>query len=205
MTEPEAAIARYCDALSAHWDRMLAPSWPRLRRVLEREVLLVGHDLATHGLSHTLQQTLHPALRYEAGCLSYELGRPWLDRFEASQALILAPMAGEPDRILANEDHPEATAIAYSARGSAELWDETAPRPAGELAKVARPHARDDRARPRRAGHDGRAGGAARARAEHRVPAPLRALGDGPDRPRACGPLVYYRLSARGTALLDLF
>jgi hypothetical protein len=97
VTEPEAAIARYCDALAAHWDRMLAPSWPRLRSILEREVLLVGHEMASRGLAHALEN-LHPALDYEDGCLRFELGEPWNDRFEARKSLILAPMAGEPDR-----------------------------------------------------------------------------------------------------------
>ena len=45
MTDPDVALQRYGDALAAHWDRMLRPSWPRMRRLLEREVLLLGHKM----------------------------------------------------------------------------------------------------------------------------------------------------------------
>src|SRR3954452_10108927 len=42
-------------------------------------------------------------------------------RFLATNALTLMPVACEGDRILANEDHPHATVLAYPARGVGEL------------------------------------------------------------------------------------
>ena len=53
-TDPAAALARYCDALAAHWERMLRPSWPRMRRLLDREVLLLGHRTAIDGVGGVL-------------------------------------------------------------------------------------------------------------------------------------------------------
>ena len=83
---------------------MLAPSWPRLRRLLEREVLLLGQSLALEGLSATLRQ-LHPAIDYRGGRMRMRasvMSRPHYD----AKALTLAPIAAEPERQLVNEDHP---------------------------------------------------------------------------------------------------
>jgi DNA-binding transcriptional ArsR family regulator len=95
--------------------------------------------------------------------------------------------------------------IAYSARGSAELWDEAALRPAAELATLLGPtRARIALALALPATTSELA---ERLRlAPSTVSRHLSALAETglTDRTRR-GPLVYYRLSARGTALLDLF
>ena len=118
---------------------------------------------------------------------------------------MLAPIACEADLILVDEDHPDATVIGYPARGSAELWGGAPREPAVELSSLL---------------------GATRARIALAlaVPTTTSELADRlelapstvsrhlfgllenglADRARR-GPVVIYRLTARGTALLDLF
>jgi hypothetical protein len=90
--------------------------------------------LAKGGLTAALG-TLHPAVSYGDGTLRYATGSTTNSTWLAVNALTLMPLASESDRILANEDHPDATIIAYAARGSAELWEQTAS-PSRELALV---------------------------------------------------------------------
>ena len=63
IADPGGALARYCDALAAHWERVVQPSWPRMRRLLEREVLLLGHRMAIDGVDGVLAH-LHPGFVY---------------------------------------------------------------------------------------------------------------------------------------------
>ena len=201
--DPEATLQRYCDAMEAHWQRLLAPSWPRIRRLLEREVLLVGHALATDGLEGALG-SLHPRVTYADGRLRYRTGFTLQRAYVAEQALTLMPLACEPEQILVNEDHPDATVIAYAARGAAELWAPP-PAPHAELARLlgdtratlalalATPSTTTDLALRLQL-------------APSTVSRHLSGLAETGlvDRTR-CGALVYYRLTARGEALLDLF
>jgi DNA-binding transcriptional ArsR family regulator len=203
QSDPHGWMQSYCAALELHWTRLLAPSWPRIRRLLEREVLLVGRTLAGGGLPETLG-TLHPAVGYRDGCVHYETGVTTKRSYLAEKALTLMPLATDRDLIVANEDHPEATILAYPARGSAELWEDV-PRAGGELAlllgetraTIARalelPATTLDLATRLRL-------------APSTVSRHLSALAELglADRTRR-GACVFYRLSPRGEALLDLF
>lgn len=73
VTDPAGALAAYADALALHWDHMLLPSWPRMRRLLEREVLLLGHKMAVDGVSGMLG-SLHPGVRYADRRLRFKTG-----------------------------------------------------------------------------------------------------------------------------------
>ena len=122
----------------------------------------------------------------------------------ANPALTLAPVACEPDLVLVNDDHPDATVIAYAARGSAELWEGSRP-PAAELAALlgatraavalglALPSTTSELA--------DRLGLAPSTVSRHLTGLLAAGLADRSRR----GACVDYRLTARGTALLDLF
>lgn len=203
-TDPVTALACYCDALEAHWTRMLRPSWPRMSRLLEREVLLAGCRMAAGGVDGMLAG-LHPQLSYDDRCLRYCTGAVTHTSYVAHQTLTLAPVACEADLLLVNEDHPDATVIAYAARGSAELWGEGRRPPAAELAALLGP----TRATIALALETPATTSALADRLDLAASTVSRHLGGLlatglADRVRR-GPLVYYRLTARGTALLDLF
>ena len=203
-SEPERAFARYADALAAHWDRMLRPSWPRMERLLEREVLMLGHQMAVGGVTGMLQ-SLHPEIAYEDRRLRFRTGHVDRSTYVARGTLVIAPVACEPDLLLANEDHPDATLIAYAARGTAELWGEPLRAPADELvALLGRTRAGIGLALATPATTSGLA--ERLELAPSTVSRHLAALLESGlvDRTRR-GPAVYYRLTARGSALLDLF
>ncbi len=201
---PGAETSRFCDALVVYWEKLLAPSWPRMQRLLEREVLLLGHTLATDGLVPTLAG-LHPELAYADGRLRFHSNAVFQRSYVADKPLLLIPLACEQQRILANEGHPDATVIAYGARGSAELWGEGIREPGAELAALlggtratialalALPATTTDIAEQLELSPS----------TVSRHLSELVATGLA-DRARR-GPAVYYRLTVRGNALLDLF
>lgn len=201
--DPSAAVATYCNALAAHWDKLLAPSWPRLRRLLDRELLLLGHSLATAGVTTTLRG-LHPAIAYESGRMRME-AMMMSPAFYDAKALTLAPMACEPERILINEDHPNTTVIAFAVRGAADLWDERMREPEPELASLLGPtRARIALALELPSTTSGLAD--ALRLAPSTVSRHLSALAStGLVDSTRRGAFVVYRLTPRGCALLDLF
>ena len=165
-------------------------------------MLLVGHTLATDGLPGVLG-SLHPRVSYADGRLRYRTVLTVKSTYVAERALTLMPLACEPEQILANEDHPDATVLAYAARGAAELWE---PPPAPTRSWPGRWGTRGRRSpRARHPEHDDRPRARLRL-APSTVSRHLSGLAETGlvDRTR-CGALVYYRLSARGEALLDLF
>jgi DNA-binding transcriptional ArsR family regulator len=203
--DPATALARYCNALEAHWERMVRPSWPRMQRLLEREVLLLGQRMALAGVDGALAG-LHPGFDYRDHRLRYHAGEFGSPNYVAQPTLTLAPIACEPDLVLVNEDHPgAATVIAYAARGSAELWEEARRAPQGELAALLGPTRASVAlalAVPSTTSElSDRLGLAPSTVSRH-----LTGLVDAglADRCRR-GPCVDYRLTARGSALLDLY
>jgi DNA-binding transcriptional ArsR family regulator len=104
-----------------------------------------------------------------------------------------------------NEDHPEATVIAYAARGSAELWEEQRRRPGAELAAllgVTRATVALALAMPSTTSELADRLSLAPSTVSRHLSA-LREAGLADQTRR--GPNVYYRLTARGSGLLDLF
>jgi DNA-binding transcriptional ArsR family regulator len=204
LDDPARALQIYCDALEAHWTRIVAPDWPAIRRVLEREELLVGHRLATQGLSATLS-SLHPELDCHGDTLRISRRFAVAPYREPSRAsLILLPIPAAPDRLLVNEEHPRATLIAYPARGVAELWGpRRAPaRELGELLGASRAAVLLALELPSTT-HDLAARLHLAPSTVSRHLTALTALGLA-QRAR-CGAIVAYRLSDRGAGLLDLF
>jgi DNA-binding transcriptional ArsR family regulator len=204
VADPARAMQGYCDALEAHWRRLLAPEWSSVRRVLEREELLVGHRLATAGLAATLSG-MHPALDYRGGALRvhrrFEVRR---ERAPSRASLVLIPIPAAPDRLVINEEHPGATLIAYPARGLQELWAPRRPtgRELAELLGESRACVLLSLELPSTT-HDL----AARLHmAPSTVSRHLTALaGLGLAERARCGLFVAYRLSDRGSSLLELF
>jgi hypothetical protein len=203
VEEPRAALERHCRILRRCWNVVFAPSWPQMRRAIEREILLLGRTLATEGLESTLQR-LHPRLRWARSAASHPATNG-LRIVRAEGLVVLAPLVCRPDSLLTNDTEPDTTAICYPARGALELWG-----------------------RPASASHDQLAAllGAPRARIVRALALPASTLELGErlfmapstvshhlkwlaevglvDRARL-GYHVYYALTARGEALLALF
>ncbi|GIG85284.1 ArsR family transcriptional regulator [Plantactinospora endophytica] len=108
------------DAIEAAWHTLVAPDWPRLRAILERDLLRRAGQLATYGWAAALAD-LDPKLRWvsdgahgtiEVRC---HTGR----RSLAGRGLLFVPSAFGP--LITYTEPPWPYAIVYPARGVADL------------------------------------------------------------------------------------
>ncbi|WP_216329517.1 hypothetical protein [Deinococcus aestuarii] len=111
------ALKALAEELTRYWQAVIEPDWPRLRTVLEADVLYRSRRLAEGGPAALLAE-LHPRVRCGAG---HAWPRP------DGQGLTLVPSVfAWPDGYMVYARESPFT-FAYPARGTAELW---APWPA---------------------------------------------------------------------------
>jgi hypothetical protein len=121
VEDPAAALAALADLVRAYWDRALAPHWPRLRALLEGDVLYRARQMADGG-AHRLFADIHPELRFADDAL-------WIEkRYDESHALdgrglLFVPSAFAWPRMTAITEAPWQPTLIYPARGVATLWD----------------------------------------------------------------------------------
>ncbi|KRC59339.1 ArsR family transcriptional regulator [Agromyces sp. Root81] len=118
---PRVAIRRIVRALRELWDASFAPYWPRMRAVLEADVVHRGRQIAQSGLS-TMLNDISSTVDYEGGVVSVRLKDP-ADRVQPIDGLGLtlvptmftrrgsAPIGDGPPMIM------------YPARGQGALWE----------------------------------------------------------------------------------
>ncbi len=203
LDAPERALAHLVDTLALYWDRTLAGHWPRLRQVLEGDVLYHARRLAFSG-PEALFSGLHSAVRYRDGIV--ELGtrsekEVALDR----RGLLLVPVVFAWPTVYAIVNPPWPPTIIYNPRGIAELWSANLP-PAPEalrllvgdgraqvLASLTIPRTTTELAH--------QLGLSAGAVSQHL----MRLRRAGAIEPRRSGHQVYYGLTMRGGKILDQF
>ncbi len=69
--EPQGALQRLADELRLYWSHALEPHWPRLRAMLENDILLRARSLALGG-AEALFSDLNPLLHFADGVLSLD-------------------------------------------------------------------------------------------------------------------------------------
>jgi hypothetical protein len=167
---PREMADRLADDLHTFWRIALADDWPRLRSVLEGEVLGRARSLALAGPAAVLDE-IHPRVRWRAPVLELHKGDGVPRNLDLQgRPLVLIPLVFEQSVLVGNPTAGNAIAVAYQARGAAALWERAddpgggrAPRPAS------RTRSRGRAARPRTAGDDDRARRPPALRAEHRL------------------------------------
>jgi DNA-binding transcriptional ArsR family regulator len=123
--DPRAALDRIADTLQSYWDLAFAEHWPRIRALLEADVLWRSRQLATGG-AHALFEDLHESVTWNGDSLTAT--DPWnYSGSLAGEGLVLVPsaMAWPTVRKMVQPYQP---LIAYPARAIATLW-ETGDRP----------------------------------------------------------------------------
>lgn len=111
---------RLADVLAQAWDTLLAPDWPLLRAVLERDVVHRAERLVSHGWAAALAD-LDPRLRWSHDQIRVDR---WHDQDVdlAGRGLLLIPSVFVWPGLAVSLDPPCPPALIYPARGVAALW-----------------------------------------------------------------------------------
>ncbi|MFF9915771.1 DUF5937 family protein [Streptomyces sp. NPDC013457] len=123
------------ETVENYWQLAVAPHWPRMRAVLEADMLHRARALARDGAA-ALLTSLDPTSVWREGELSMNVHRDLhLSTAVAGRGLWLVPTLFARHAISpVGPDEPPT--ISYPARGVATLWETGAPRPEGALASL---------------------------------------------------------------------
>jgi hypothetical protein len=134
VTHPERAVAGLADLVRAYWDVALAPSWPRIRALLQGDVLHRARTLADGG-ARVLFADMDPAIAWADGALRIrKRAEATLDLGE--RGLLFVPSVFVWPRVVAVVDPAWQPTVVYPARGIATLWDPGRPAGAPALAAL---------------------------------------------------------------------
>ena len=119
--DPRAAVRRVVTALRGLWDAAFAPYWPRMRAVLEADIVYRGRQIAQSGLGAMLNG-LTSTVRFDGGVIEVALRDP-AERVQAAggQGVTLVPTM-----FTARASAPVGDAaplILYPARGQGAMWE----------------------------------------------------------------------------------
>ncbi|MGW0147943.1 winged helix-turn-helix domain-containing protein [Streptomyces sp. NPDC003333] len=136
------AVSRIAEAMDRAWHELLAPDWPQLRAICERDVVHRVGVIGEHGWA-TAIESLHPSIAWHAG--GFEIGSfPSAGSVRlVGDGLLLIPSVFVRN-IAAHLDDPWPRTLVYAARGTAALWGDQAagPQPDALTALVGRARAR---------------------------------------------------------------
>ncbi len=109
------------DVLAAAWHLLLAPDWPLLRAILERDVVHRAGRLVSAGWAGALGD-LHPDLRWRDGRIE-SLRWPDQEADLGGVGLLFVPSVFIWPGLGLTLDPPWPPALVYPARGVASLWE----------------------------------------------------------------------------------
>lgn len=132
--DPERTLELLADLLGRYWAAAVEPFWPRVRDLLEGDVLRRAAALAAEGAAGVFGD-LHGAVAWRGGTLCIE--RRWTFRGElAGRGLLLVPSAFVwPD--VSVMVPPYQAMLSYPPNGVATLWETGRPAEAPEKALAA--------------------------------------------------------------------
>ncbi|MFC4854405.1 ArsR/SmtB family transcription factor [Actinophytocola glycyrrhizae] len=122
------------EAMAAAWHELVAPDWPALRAVLERDVVYRGGLLSTGGWQAAFAG-LHKRLAWRDGALELARLEDGTHHLEGA-GMLLVPSVFVWPHIGAYTDPPWPRTLVYPARGTAALWDPGPATPPDALASL---------------------------------------------------------------------
>jgi DNA-binding transcriptional ArsR family regulator len=130
LERPEEAVARLCAVLAAYWARAVEPHWPRMRTLLDAELVARAAAVARRGPEGVFAG-IDPRVRWRAPVLEVE------KHMEASldasgRGLLLVPVVFGNAAAYVSFDGPWPPTVAYTPRGVGALWSASARADAGE-------------------------------------------------------------------------
>lgn len=134
LQDPEGSLERLAGVLAAYHEVAVAPHWPRLRALLEGDVLRRARALAFGG-PEALFRDLHPSVSYRDGLL--EVDKPFEAEMDpGGRGILLLPCVFAWPDLYVVLDAPWQPSLVYTPRGAARLWM-SSPAPAGEALAAA--------------------------------------------------------------------
>ena len=121
LTDPRVSLWRLAESLSRYHEVAVAPHWPRLRVLLEGDVLKRAQALAFGG-PEALFDDLHPTVRYRDGLLEVEKPFQIEGVVPGGRGILLVPCAFAWPRLHAIIEEPWQPSLVYAPRGAAKLW-----------------------------------------------------------------------------------
>jgi len=135
-TDPAAGLAQVVTEIRRYWAAVVAPLWPRVRSVVEAELVFRARVAVTDG-PRSLLAGLHPTVAWDGATLDVHCAtdeRWGLD----GHPLTLVPAALAGPKVHTMGDAPDGRALWYPPRGHGRLW-ETTVAPATALANLLGP------------------------------------------------------------------
>ncbi|MEV6873198.1 DUF5937 family protein [Amycolatopsis sp. NPDC051128] len=133
--DPEAGLDRLATLMERYWDLVLAPDWPRIRALLEADVLHRSRLLAQGGAAE-LFNDLTPLVRWESGTLTVAHRHLHATVPLDGRGLVLVPSAFVWPRVFSKTDPRWQPVLRYPPRGIATLWETGTATAPGALAAV---------------------------------------------------------------------
>jgi biotin operon repressor len=126
VADPAAGLAEVVALLRVYWERTLAPHWPRVRALLEGDVLHRARQMADGG-AERLFADVDPTVSWAGGVLSIDKGSVEQDVDLRDRGLLFVPSAfAWPDVVLVTDPRWQPTLV-YPARGVGTLWEADRP------------------------------------------------------------------------------
>ncbi len=123
VSEPKKAIRELAGLMREYWARCHAEHWPRVRSLLEHDVLYRSRQIADGGTAR-LFADLDPQVSWSEGVLRIECGESAeeLDLDLDERGLLLLPSAFVWPKVTTLSLEPWQPTLAYPARGIGMLW-----------------------------------------------------------------------------------
>jgi DNA-binding transcriptional ArsR family regulator len=126
LEEPDAALAELVASLRSYWRVAIEPHWPRMRALLEGDVLYRARMLALEG-PEVLFANLHPEASWADGVLTLDKHNWDEDVKPMGRGIVLIPLVFVCPRLTVMIDEPWQPTLAYPPRGLATLWEGERP------------------------------------------------------------------------------
>lgn len=120
--DPDKGLERLAEEVSAYWEAAVAPYWPRIRSLLEGEILYRARLLAEGGAQRMLAD-LDEAIAWQDGRLTVRHRHASGLRSLRGLGLLLVPSVFVWPRVFSVTTPPYQPTVRYPARGIATLWE----------------------------------------------------------------------------------
>lgn len=130
LSDPRRAVQELAGSMRSYWERCLAEHWPRLRSLLDHDVLYRARQIADGGTAR-LFCDLDPGVSWADGVLRIECGSKCESDLDLDErGLLLLPSAFVWPKVTILTLAPWQPTLAYPARGIGMLWSpEESPAP----------------------------------------------------------------------------